>query len=103
MNIQEHEGKFHVMEEDDVLGVFLTRRGALAFVATEEQEPGVGPWADAARRQQAAREVHVHNPIEEGLKQLTHIHEFDKVSHTHPGYGPGRFPDNDNTTSTSGK
>lgn len=103
MNIQEHEGKFHVMKDDDVLGVFRTRRGALGFMAEQRQQTMIaGPWANAARRSQAAQVVHVHDPLEEGLKRLVHIHEFDDVYHTHPGYGPGRLDMEDEAPDPSG-
>lgn len=103
MNIEEHEGKFHVMEENDVLGVFRTRRGALGFAASRKQQTMLaGPWANAARRSQAAQVVHMHDPLEEGLKPLTHIHEFDEVNHTHPGYGPGRVDTEDETHGPGG-
>jgi len=103
MDIEQHEGKFHVMEDGEPVGVFRTRKGALAFTAQERHKTMVaGPWANAARRAQAAQVVHTHEPLEEGLKQLTHIHEFDEVEHSHPGYGPGRLVD-DEAPSTDGE
>jgi hypothetical protein len=79
-----------------VLGVFRTRRGALGFIAESKRTSLVaGPWANAARRSQAAQIVHRHEPVEESLDPLVHIHEFDELSHSHPGYGPGSVDEDD--------
>lgn len=103
MDIEEHESKYHVMVNGEVLGVFRTRRGALGFVADQKHKTmEAGPWANAARRAQAAQVAHSHEPLQDGLKSLIHIHEFDTVDHTHPGFGPGSLVVDDDESGLGG-